>query len=100
MPKFKTRFEASAAIIIEFEIEAEDGYDAEDQAQRRFESYEMEQIVDHLCYPSQWAVKGYAEERGKNEGKPFPLTHVGVETDESGFDFIEAEEVAEEVKGG
>lgn len=85
MAKFRVHFEASAAIGVEVEIEADDEDAAKHAAERLYDRRELKlgDIVDELLKPSQAATDGYVQASGQ------PIKYITVEEDEAGFEIVD-----------
>jgi hypothetical protein len=85
MPKFTVRFEATAAVGVEIEIEADSADEAETKGFEWLDenSSVLEEAAGILDAPEE-TVRGYAETVKQ------PITRVNLELDEAGFELTEA----------
>jgi hypothetical protein len=87
MAKFKVHFEASAAIGIEIEVEADNREDAEEVGQRWFNlagnQSALETAADEIFNAPDQTVKAYAEIT------KLPITYMTMELDECGFEIVD-----------
>lgn len=88
MTKYRVALEASAAIGVEMELEADSEEHAERLANFNLESAEfrrkLSDLVDEIFTPDPAALEAYGA------AVPLPITHASVELDENGFEVIEA----------
>lgn len=83
--EYRVAFEASAAIGVEIQVEADDEDQAEEIAQKMVDSGQLKltDITVDLLYPSELEISAYAEQEN------LPITHVMFEEDENGFEIVD-----------